>query len=134
MKTGLANRSFTRFGAVASRKAMSKTKKQKLDRSALEKVAKLFGAFSDATRLAVIQELMAGPRSVSELVAVVGGSQGNVSKQLQLLHEAALLDRKKEGNRVTYSIADQIVFTLCDQVCNKLNRDAQEKQAFTFQI
>ncbi|MDF2375179.1 MAG: metalloregulator ArsR/SmtB family transcription factor [Verrucomicrobiales bacterium] len=113
---------------------MSKNRKQKLDRPALERIARLFSAFSDATRLAVIQELMSGPQTVSELVASVGGSQGNVSRQLQLLHDAALLDRKKEGNQVTYSIADDMVFSICELVCNKLNRDAQEKQEFAFQI
>ena len=82
---------------------MSKTKK-KLDRPALEKVAKVFSGFADATRLAILQELMEDTRSVGELVEAVGGSQGNVSKQLQLLFDAGLLEREKEGNQVDVTI------------------------------
>ncbi|MDA7672779.1 metalloregulator ArsR/SmtB family transcription factor [Verrucomicrobiales bacterium] len=113
---------------------MNQNKKPKLDRAALEKVSKVFSAFSDATRLAILQELMVGPRTVGELVEGVGGSQGNVSKQLQLLNDAGLLDRKKEGNRVTYSIADEMVFSMCELVCDKLNRESRAAQEFTFQI
>ncbi|NNE91004.1 MAG: winged helix-turn-helix transcriptional regulator [Verrucomicrobiales bacterium] len=113
---------------------MSQPKKPKLDRTALEKVAKVFSAFSDATRLAILQELMGGQRTVGELVDEVGGSQGNVSKQLQLLHEAGLLERKKEGNQVIYSIADEMVFAMCELVCDKLNRESQARQEFAFQI
>jgi DNA-binding transcriptional ArsR family regulator len=110
-------------------------KKQKLDRPALEKVARLFSAFSDATRLFILQELRGGSCTVGQLVEAVGVSQGNVSKQLQLLNDAGLLQREKQGNQVFYSIADNIVFTLCEQVCDKLNRDAKATTAsFTFQI
>ncbi len=113
---------------------MSQKKKTKLDRPSLEKVAKVFSAFSDATRLAILQELMTAPRTVGELVTEVGGSQGNVSKQLQLLYDAGLLDRQKVGNQVTYSIADDMVQAMCELVCDKLNRDSRASVEFTFQI
>ena len=112
---------------------MRKTKR-KLDRPALEKVAKVFSGFSDATRLAIIQELMEDPCSVSELVEAVGGSQGNVSKQLQLLYDAGLLEREKEGNQVFYSIADEMVVSMCELVCDKLNRDVKASGELSFQI
>ena len=110
-------------------------KNPKLDRPALEKVARLFSAFSDATRLCILQELRGGTRTVGQLVDAVGVSQGNVSKQLQLLNDAGLLQREKMGNQVFYSVADDIVFSLCELVCDKLNRDAKATaSSFTFQI
>lgn len=110
-------------------------KNQKLDRSALEKIARLFSAFSDATRLCILQELRSGACTVGQLVDAVGVSQGNASKQLQLLNDAGLLQRDKQGNQVFYSIADDIVYTLCEQVCDKLNRDAKATSvSSTFQI
>ena len=54
-----------------SKKNMSKSRK-KLDRPALERVAKVFSSFSDATRLAILQELLDGTRSVGELVEALG--------------------------------------------------------------
>ncbi|MDF1756450.1 MAG: metalloregulator ArsR/SmtB family transcription factor [Verrucomicrobiales bacterium] len=113
---------------------MSQKNREKLDRPALDRVAKLFSAFSDGTRLAILQELMEGRLTVGELVSRVGGSQGNVSKQLQLLHDSDLLSREKEGNQVFYSISDQIVVELCQLVCEKLNRDSQAAAALSFEI
>ena len=109
-------------------------KPKKLDRPALEKVAKVFGAFADPTRLAIVQELMAGEHSVGELVGKIGVSQGNTSKQLQLLFEAGLLNRSKRGTQVFYSIGDGVVTAMCDLVCEKLNRDHADHSALSFQI
>jgi len=113
---------------------LCQNKMKKLDRPALEKIAKLFSAFSDATRLAILQELREGAKSVGELVGEVGISQGNTSKQLQLLYEAGVLQREKVGNQVFYSICDELVIQLCELVCDKLNRDAKATAEITFSI
>ena len=107
---------------------------QKLDRESLEAVARVFSAFSDATRLAILQELKEGRRSVGELVELIGVSQGQTSKQLQLLSDAGLLRREKEGTQAFYSIRDEMVFSLCKLVCEKLNRDGQARSEITFHI
>ncbi len=112
---------------------MSKTKK-KLDRPELEKVARVFSAFSDATRLAILQELREGACTVGELVEAVGSSQGNVSKQLHLLFEAGLLHRDKRGNQVFYSICDDMVYSMCQAACDKLNRDTRASMELSFDI
>lgn len=106
----------------------------KMDRASLEKVARLFSVFSDATRLSILMELKQGPRTVGELVEAVSVSQGNVSRQLQLLHDHGLLHREKKGTQVIYSIKDKFIFPLCRQVCDKLNRDAQEYRGQIYQI
>jgi|ETNmetMinimDraft_22_1059887.scaffolds.fasta_scaffold00044_3 DNA-binding transcriptional ArsR family regulator len=106
----------------------------KMDRESLEKVARFFSAFSDATRLAILMELKQGAQGVGELVDRVGGSQGNISKQLNLLYEHGLLSREKRGTKVFYSIRDKIIFQLCRQVCDKLNRDAQSGSELIYHI
>ena len=104
----------------------------KLDSQQLERVAGLFRAFSEATRLAIIQELKSGELSVSDIVGRLTTSQANVSKQLKLLHDAGLLRRRKEGTQVLYQIADPMVMELCGIVCDKLNRDAARPAALRF--
>ena len=74
----------------------------KLDPGQLERVAALFRAFAESTRLAIIQELKGGELSVSEIVARLTTSQANVSKQLKLLHDAGLVSRRKHGTQVLY--------------------------------
>lgn len=96
----------------------------KLDSTQLERVANLFRAFSESSRLAIVQELKSGERSVSEIVDALPTSQANVSKQLKLLHDAGVVSRRKQGTQVLYQIADPMVFELCRLVCDKLNRDA----------
>jgi DNA-binding transcriptional ArsR family regulator len=104
----------------------------KLDSVQLERVASMFRAFAEATRLAIIQELKSGELTVSEIVERLTTSQANVSKQLKLLHDAGLLARRKQGTQVIYWIADPMVFELCRTVCEKLNRDAVQPAKIRF--
>ena len=104
----------------------------KLDAQQLERVANLFRAFAEATRLAIIQELKDGELAVSEIVDRLTTSQANVSKQLKLLHDAGVLERRKQGTQVLYRIADPMVFELCRTVCDKLNRDAVKPAKLRF--
>ncbi|MEM7146008.1 MAG: metalloregulator ArsR/SmtB family transcription factor [Verrucomicrobiota bacterium] len=105
-----------------------------MNRAALERVAATFRAFAEATRLAILQELKDGPRSVNQLAQTLQTSQANISKQLRLLHDAELLQREKNGTQVFYQIKDDAVYQLCELVCDKLNRDAQSKSPFDFSI
>ncbi len=104
----------------------------KLDTQQLERVAAIFRAFSESTRLAILQELKGGEISVSEIVARLTTSQANVSKQLKLLHDAGLVSRRKQGTQVLYEIADPMVLELCTLVCEKLNRDAVKPARLKF--
>lgn len=104
----------------------------KLDHAQLERVAGLFRAFSEAGRLAIIQELKSGEKSVSEIVDALPTSQANVSKQLKVLHEAGVLGRRKEGTQVIYRIEDPMVTDLCALVCDKLNRDMRKPAKLRF--
>lgn len=104
----------------------------KLDSNQLERVANLFRAFAESTRLAIVQELKAGELGVSEIVLRLTTSQANVSKQLKLLHDAGIVTRRKQGTQVLYRITDPMVFDLCGLVCDKLNRDATKPAKLKF--
>ena len=99
----------------------------KLDLSDLDRVAAFFRAFSEKTRLALLQELKGGPRSVGELVEVLPSTQANISKQLQVLHQAGLLSREQVGTKVVYAICEPIVLDLCKIACDKLNRETKRR-------
>jgi hypothetical protein len=43
-----------------------------------------------------------------------------------------LLARERKGTQAIYSIVDPIVFTLCEEVCGKLARDAKAEAAVKF--
>ncbi len=100
----------------------------KLEFSDLERVAGFFRAFAEPTRLALLQELKAGERTVGELVDALPTTQANISKQLRVLHDAGLVDRRKDGTRVIYSVDEPAVMELCRIACDKLNREARPRK------
>lgn len=80
-------------------------------------------------RIRLLDALRAGPATVAELQAGTGASQQNVSKHLGTLLEAGVVRRAKDGNRAYYSIADESLFELCEQVCGSLRRQVAELDA-----
>ena len=84
----------------------------------LNLVARRFRTLGEPYRLRILQELEAGEKSVGELVAVLDGNQPNVSKHLQILLDAGLIGRRREGTSIFYAIGDPMVFRLCALVCS----------------
>ena len=95
----------------------------------LDLVAARFKALAEPTRLRILSVLRGGERTVSDLVEETGLGQANVSKHLQLLHELRYVERRREGLYVVYSLADADVFTLCDIVCGRIEREVHERRA-----
>lgn len=98
-------------------------KEEKMSPKALARLAGVFKVLGDGGRLALLEELKQGEKTVGELVELTGQGQATVSKNLKMMSEAGLLERKKEGVRVFYRVEDRLVFDLCELVCGKLNRD-----------
>jgi DNA-binding transcriptional ArsR family regulator len=90
----------------------------------VDQAAHLFATLSEPSRLRLLQALMPGPKTVTELVEATGMKQGNVSKQLGILHDALLLVRTREGNFIRYAIGDDTIIQLCNLVCRKIENDA----------
>ena len=99
-----------------------KSKKALLTRSALEIVALRFKALSDASRLQILQSLFNGERSVQELCETTGMSQANVSKHLSVLAEQGIVEKRRQGLFVYYSIGDNSIYELCDIVCGAVGK------------
>jgi DNA-binding transcriptional ArsR family regulator len=100
-----------------------------LERVHLERVARLFAALAEPTRLAILQKLKTEPMAVKDLVEALEAKQANVSKQLGVLYDAGLVERRREGGLVVYSIKELMIFDLCHLVCDKLRRDAEQQIA-----
>ncbi len=83
-------------------------------------MARRFRALADPARLLVLHALEPGERSVSDLGAETGLTQGTVSKQLQLLHQHGFVSRRRDGQFVYYRLADARVLELCELMCGRL--------------
>lgn len=65
---------------------------------------------SDANRLLIITELAKGEVSVNELARKLGLLQSNVSKHLGLMREHGLVEYRREGSTIYYTLSDQRIY------------------------
>jgi DNA-binding transcriptional ArsR family regulator len=95
----------------------------------VELIAQRFRLLGEPTRIKLLDALRAGPATVTELQATTDASQQNVSKHLGMLVDAGMVRRVKDGNRAYFSIADESLLELCEQVCGSLRRQLAELDA-----
>jgi DNA-binding transcriptional ArsR family regulator len=97
-----------------------------LGNKSLTLIAERFRVLGDPLRLQLLHRLGDRELSVGALVEASGASQANVSKHLQILLRAGLVQRRKEGLLAYYRIADPSIFQLCDLVCGRLSEQFRE--------
>jgi ArsR family transcriptional regulator len=73
---------------------------------------KILSALSDPIRLELLEFLANGERCVCEILPAFQRSQSTISKHLNILHEAGILERRIEGKRTVYLIKDPQVFDI----------------------
>jgi DNA-binding transcriptional ArsR family regulator len=59
--------------------------------------AEVLKAFSHFTRLAILQELLAGPKCVTDMEEILPARQANISQHLAVLRHAKLVDYAQDG-------------------------------------
>lgn len=59
--------------------------------------AELLKAFSHPTRLAILEELVAGPKCVTDMEELLPARQANISQHLAVLRHAKLVDYAQDG-------------------------------------
>lgn len=63
---------------------------------------------ADETRLAVMRQLLAGPKHVGELNEAIGVEQSLLSHHLRVLREAGLVVAERDGKAVLYQLAPDV--------------------------
>ena len=71
---------------------------------ASEELAKMFSAMSHPARIQIIEELRVNPCDVSSLETSLGISQSSVSQHLSILKSNHIVESKREGRNVFYSL------------------------------
>lgn len=75
-------------------------------------IGRVAAALGNAGRLQILEFVAQGERSVDALATMTGLSVANTSKHLQALRQAGLVNTRKEGLRVYYSLAGDDVSLL----------------------
>jgi DNA-binding transcriptional ArsR family regulator len=92
---------------------------------ALKTKAKLFRGLSDGSRLAILETLREGPRSVGEVVSATGLTQPNVSNHMACLLDCGLVIREQRGRFAFYGLANagvEDLLALTDTILNDIAR------------
>jgi rhodanese-related sulfurtransferase/predicted transcriptional regulator len=90
-----------------------------------EQFARVAKALASANRLELLEALAQGERSVDGLSQASGMSVANTSHHLQILRDSGLVQSRKEGLQVIYSLVDDEVVT----VLNGIRRVAERHLA-----
>lgn len=97
-----------------------------LPESLVDLVAERFRLIGEPMRIRLLDRLRGHEMGVGELAELLCASQQNVSKHLAILHRAGIVGRRKDGNRVVYTVTDESVFALCEAVCGGLQQQVAE--------
>jgi DNA-binding transcriptional ArsR family regulator len=76
--------------------------------------AEFFKVLGHPARIRVLELLREGERSVGQLLPEVGLEPSHLSQQLGVLRRANLVQARKEGSTVNYSVSDKRIFDLLE--------------------
>lgn len=99
-----------------------------LKRSKNPKVARLFHALSDDTRLEILERLKGGELCVCDLMDAMGAAQSRLSFHLKVLKEAGVIQDRPEGRWIYYSL-DKTAVTELEVFVNALKANHETRAA-----
>ncbi len=91
--------------------------------------AMLCQAIAEPTRIALLYELGDGEKSVSQLVEALGVPQATVSRHLKLLRERNLVNTRRAGSYIFYSLSDARVLEAMETMRTVLNKILAEHKS-----
>ncbi len=86
--------------------------KSQYDDASLAEAARLLAALGDAERLRILDLMRDGEVCVTQLAEVTGAAVSTVSQRLRVLRERNLVNARRQGKHIYYSLADEHVRNL----------------------
>ena len=86
-----------------------------LDEHTAARIAELFRAFSDTSRVRIMAVLVNDKMNVSALAKEVGISESAVSHHMRGLRQMRLVNSRKKGKEVYYHVEDEHIIHLFQQ-------------------
>ena len=91
-----------------------------LDENSAARVAELFRAFSDASRVRILFALSKREYNGTELAAAIGITESGISHHLRGLRQMQLVQTRRHGKEVYYHIEDEHILALFQQGVNHI--------------
>lgn len=77
-------------------------------------LAELFKCFGDSTRIRILFALFESELCVCDIAEALNMTQSAVSHQLKILKQAKLINNRRDGKSVIYSLADEHVRSIIE--------------------
>ncbi len=91
--------------------------------------ARILKALAHPTRIFIVEKLQSHPYCVCELTDMVGSDTSTVSKHLSLLKAAGIIEDRKEGTTVYYSLACECISHFMDGLETVMKRNLSRQRA-----
>jgi ArsR family transcriptional regulator, lead/cadmium/zinc/bismuth-responsive transcriptional repressor len=91
-----------------------------LDEKTAARIAELFRAFSDSSRVRILFALSNHEYNVTELAVAVGISESGISHHLRGLRQMQIVQTRRNGKEVYYRIEDEHILALFQQGVNHI--------------
>ena len=85
-----------------------------MEKEITERIAELFKAFGDPTRVQILSLLAGKERCVGDIAEAVELSQSAISHQLRILKQMHLIKFRRDGKNVFYTLKDHHVKTILE--------------------
>ena len=79
------------------------------DEESLYDLAELFKVFGDTTRIRILYVLFEAEMCVCDIAKLLGMTQSAISHQLRVLKQARLVNARRDGKTIYYSLCDDHV-------------------------
>lgn len=90
-------------------------------------LADLFKIFGDTTRMRILYSLFEAELCVCAISELLGMTQSAISHQLRVLKDNHLVQSRREGKTIYYSLADEHVRTIIGQGYEHLTENEREE-------
>jgi DNA-binding transcriptional ArsR family regulator len=85
-------------------------------------------AMAHPKRIRILTALKDGAKSVNELARLTGIPQANISQHLALLRQIGLLQTRRNGTNVYYSLSDHRIVEACELVRSCIGERLKKSQ------
>lgn len=103
-------------------------------KSQIELQSRFFKGLADASRLSILETIIEGPKSVSEIVKITKLSQPNTSLHLSCLLECGLVSKVKKGREVFYKVSMKEITNLISQSRKIIRKHSKAMYACTHYV
>ncbi len=93
-----------------------------------EKQAEILKALAHPVRVAILDFLKDNEQCVCDIAEFVGSERSNVSKHLSVLVSCGILESRKDGLKVMYSLKTKCIMEFFHCITNCLKQEAKDSE------